>query len=239
MRNIAIVEDEDRAAQALVAHIKEYEAQTGQNFQIFRFTNGADFLQDYRAIYAVVFLDVQMPRMNGLEAALQLRRYDKNISIVFITNLVQYALKGYEVDAVSYLIKPVSYYDFSMKFKKALDIYLLNEDRSFTVNTPGGLCRISTDKLMYVEIMNHRLFYHLIDGVIEMTGVLSGVEQQLRQFGFLRCNQCYLVNPKFIVKVNGSTMQVGDNLLQISRPRRAAFLAQLANWYAGTGDEQA
>ncbi|MDM8202249.1 MULTISPECIES: LytTR family DNA-binding domain-containing protein [Allofournierella] len=234
MRNIAIVEDEDLAAQALIDHIKQYEAQTGQSFQIFRFANGADFLQDYRAVYAVVFLDVQMPRMNGLETALQLRRCDKNVSIIFITNLVQYALKGYEVDAVSYLIKPVSYYDFSMKFKKALDIYLLNEDRSFTVNTPGGLCRISTDKLMYVEIMNHRLFYHLIDDVIEMTGVLSGVEQQLSRFGFLRCNKCYLVNPKFIVKVKGSTVQVGDNLLQISRPRRAAFLAELANWYAGS-----
>lgn len=234
MRNIAIVEDEDLAAQALIDHIKQYEAQTGQSFQIFRFANGADFLQDYRAVYAVVFLDVQMPKMNGLKTALQLRRCDKNVSIIFITNLVQYALKGYEVDAVSYLIKPVSYYDFSMKFKKALDIYLLNEDRSFTVNTPGGLCRISTDKLMYVEIMNHRLFYHLIDDVIEMTGVLSGVEQQLSRFGFLRCNKCYLVNPKFIVKVKGSTVQVGDNLLQISRPRRAAFLAELANWYAGS-----
>lgn len=234
MRNIAIVEDEDLAAQALIDHIKQYEAQTGQSFQIFRFANGADFLQDYRAVYAVVFLDVQMPKMNGLETALQLRRCDKNVSIIFITNLVQYALKGYEVDAVSYLIKPVSYYDFSMKFKKALDIYLLNEDRSFTVNTPGGLCRISTDRLMYVEIMNHRLFYHLIDDVIEMTGVLSGVEQQLSRFGFLRCNKCYLVNPKFIVKVKGSTVQVGDNLLQIGRPRRAAFLAELANWYAGS-----
>lgn len=234
MRNIAIVEDEDLAAQALIDHIKQYEAQTGQRFQIFRFVNGADFLEDYRAVYAVVFLDVQMPKMNGLETALQLRRCDKNVSIIFITNLVQYALKGYEVDAVSYLIKPVSYYDFSMKFKKALDIYLLNEDRSFTVNTPGGLCRISTDKLMYVEIMNHRLFYHLIDDVIEMTGVLSGVEQQLNRFGFLRCNKCYLVNPKFIVKVKSSTVQVGDNLLQISRPRRAAFLAELANWYAGS-----
>lgn len=234
MRNIAIVEDEDLAAQALIDHIKQYEAQTGQRFHIFRFANGADFLKDYRAVYAVVFLDVQMPKMNGLETALQLRRCDKNASIIFITNLVQYALKGYEVDAVSCLIKPVSYYDFSMKFKKALDIYLLNEDRSFTVNTPGGLCRISTDKLMYVEIMNHRLFYHLIDDVIEMTGVLSGVEQQLSRFGFLRCNKCYLVNPKFIVKVKSSTVQVGDNLLQISRPRRAAFLAELANWYAGS-----
>ena len=110
----------------------------------------------------------------------------------------------------------------------------MNEDRSFTVSSAGGLCRISTDKLMYVEIMNHRLFYHLIDDVIERTGALSGVEQELSAFGFLRCNKCYLVNPKFIVKVKGCTVQVGDNVLQISRPRRAAFMAELANWYAGS-----
>lgn len=169
-----------------------------------------------------------------MEAAVELRRKDKNVSIIFITNLVQYALKGYEVDAVSFLVKPVSYCDFSLKFRKALDIYIMNEDRSFTVNAPGGLCRISTDKLMYVEISNHRLCYHLIDDVIEMTGVLSGVEQELRGFGFLRCNKCYLVNPKFVVRVKGCTVQVGDSELQISRPRRASFLAELSNWYAGS-----
>lgn len=127
------------------------------------------------------------------------------------------------------------YYDFSLKFKKALDIYLMNEERSFTVNAPGGLCRISTDKLMYVEIISHRLHYHLIDGVIEMTGVLSAVERELSAFGFLRCNTCYLVNPKFIVRVKGSEVQVGDRTLQISRPRRAEFMEGLTNWYAGAG----
>ena len=176
-----------------------------------------------------------MPRKNGMDAAVELRRHDKNVSIIFITNLVQYALKGYEVDAVSFLLKPVSYYDFSLKFKKALDIYLMNEERSFTVNAPGGLCRISTDKLMYVEIISHRLHYHLIDDVIEMTGVLSNVERELGSYGFLRCNTCYLVNPKFIVRVKGSEVQVGDRTLQISRPRRAAFMEGLTNWYAGAG----
>lgn len=233
MRNIAIVEDEDTAAQRLEDYIRQYAAESGQEFHVTRFCDGEAFLQDYKCIFAVAFLDIQMPRKNGMEAAVELRRRDKNVSIVFITNLVQYTLRGYEVDAVSFLVKPVSYYDFSLKFKKALDIYIMNEDRSFTVNAPGGLCRISTDRLMYVEISNHRLCYHLIDDVIEMTGVLSGVEQELRAFGFLRCNKCYLVNPKFIVRVKGCTVQVGDYILQISRPRRAAFMAELANWYAG------
>lgn len=234
MKQIAIVEDQAAAAQRLTDYVKRYADESGQEFQITRFCNGEEFLRGYQCVYAVVFLDIQMPKKDGMAAAEELRRFDKNVSLIFITNLVQYALRGYEVDAVSFLVKPVSYYDFSLKFKKALDIYLMNEERSFTVNSPGGLCRISTDKLMYVEIMNHRLCYHLIDGVIERTGALSGVEQELRTYGFLRCNKCFLVNPKFVVRVKGCTVQVGDHTLQISRPRRAVFLAELANWYAGS-----
>ena len=88
---------------------------------------------------------------------------------------------------------------------------------------------------MYVEIVNHRLYYHLIDDVLEMTGVLSAVEKELRNYGFLRCNKCYLVNPKFVVSVKGLEVVVGNRTLQISRPRRTTFLSELADWYAGTG----
>lgn len=235
MRNIAVVEDEDMAADLLISYIQRYSQLSGEKFNVSRFTNAADFLENYRAIYAVVFMDIQMPKMNGMDGAMELRKLDKTVSIIFITNLVQYSQKGYEVDAVSFLVKPVSYFDFSLKFCKALNIYVMNEERSITIKYRGGLCRISTDKLMYVEIIAHRLYYHLIDDDIEITGVLSEVEKELSEYGFLRCNSCYLVNPKFVVAVKGSEVQVGNRTLQISRPRRAAFLAELANWYAGQG----
>ena len=237
MRNIAIVEDEDAAAQRLAEYVQRYAAGTGQEFNVVRFPNGAEFLRDYQTVYAVVFMDIQMPEKNGMDTAIELRKHDRNVSLMFITNLAQYALRGYEVDAVSFLLKPVSYYDFSLKFRKALDIYVMNEERSFTVNTPRGLCRISTDKLMYVEIAQHRLYYHLIDDVIEMTGILSNVERELSAHGFLRCNKCYLVNPKFITRVKGYDVRIGNETLQISRPRRAEFMAELANWYAGSRGE--
>lgn len=235
MRNIAIVEDEDDAAKQLLSYIDRYAATYSQQYHAVRFHSAEDFLADYKAIYAVVFMDIQMAGINGMDAAEQLRKVDKTVSIIFISNLVQYAQKGYEVDAVSFLVKPVSYFDFSLKFRKALDIYVMNEERSITIKYRGGLARISTDKLMYVEIIAHRLYYHLIDGDLEVTGVLSEVEQELAAYGFLRCNKCYLVNPKFVLGVKGSDVQVGDTTLQISRPRRAAFLAELANWYAGQG----
>ena len=233
MRNIAIVEDEDSAATLLTGYIDKYAEKSGQQFNVVRFRNGVDFLKDYQATYSVVFMDIQMPQKNGMSVAFELREIDKTVSIIFVTNLSQYAQKGYEVDAVSYLMKPVSYYDFELKFRKALDIYTMNEEQKVTITVAGGFCRISTDKLMYVEVVKHRLYYHLVDDVIEVTGVLSKVEEELKQYGFMRCNQCFLVNPKFVVSVKGYDVQVGNDVLTISRPRKNAFMEELTTWLAG------
>ncbi len=238
MKNIAVVEDENQAAELLISYIKRYEKESGKTFNVVRFCDAKDILDGYKSIYSVIFMDIRMPESNGMDAAGEIRKVDKTVSIVFITNLVQYAQRGYEVDAVSFLVKPVSYYDFSMKFSKALDINNMNEERSITLKISGGIYRVSTDKLKYVEIIRHRLYYHLVDEVVEMTGVLSEVEKELAGYGFLRCNNCYLVNPKFIVKVKGFDVDVGGEVLQISRPRRSAFLAELANWYAGGGGNE-
>lgn len=237
MRNIAIVEDENEAAAVLTGYIEEFSKTTGQDFRVDRYRDAVEFLTGYKAKYAVVFMDIQMPHRDGMSAALELRKLDKIVSIIFITNLIQYAQKGYEVDAVAYIIKPVRYYDFALKFHKALDIYAMNEKWDFTVNTAQGPCRISTDKLMYVETVKHRLYYHTVDGVVERTGVLSRVEAELKRFGFLRCNQCYLVNPRFIVKVDGTTVYIGAESLAVSRPRKKAFMEELSRFYAGSEEQ--
>lgn len=233
MRNIAIVEDENAAASLLQGYVEQYAEKSGQEFQIDRFITGTDFLKNYKSTYSVVFMDIQMPGCNGMDIAFKLREIDKTVSIIFVTNLSQYAQKGYEVDAVGYLMKPVSYYDFVLKFKKALDVYAMNEEQRVTVTVSGGFCRISTDKLMYVEVARHRLYYHLVDDVIEVTGALSKVEEELKQYGFMRCNQCFLVNPKFVVSVKGYDVQVGNETLTISRPRKSAFMEELTTWLAG------
>lgn len=147
--------------------------------------------------------------------------------------MVQQAQRGYEVDAVGFMVKPVSYYDFALKFKKALEVYSMNEKRNVTITVPGGMCRISVDKLMYVEIVNHKLRYHLVDEVLEMSGSLSVVEKELESYGLLRCNSCYLVNPKFIRSVRGLELSIGDETLRISRPKRQQFITRLTEWFSG------
>lgn len=237
MRTIAIVEDEDEAAALLQEYIRRYSAEAGYEIAVERYRDAVRFLSEYTARFAVVFMDIQMPHRDGMSASVELRKLDKTVSIIFITNLVQYAQRGYEVDAVAYIVKPVKYFDFTLKFRKALDIYAMNEGKDLTLSTAEGLCRISTDKLMYVETVRHRLYYHLVDGVVERTGVLYKVEEELKRFGFLRCNQGALVNPRFIVRVKGSTVQLGSEILPISRLRRKPFMTELANWYAGLEDD--
>ena len=118
MYNIAIVEDNDNDAKLLQSYIVNISEKEHNEYNVVRFHDATSFLKDYKPIYAVVLLDVEMPNMNGVEASGELRKIDKSCSIIFVTNLIQYAQKGYEVDAVAYLIKPVQYYDFSLKFKK-------------------------------------------------------------------------------------------------------------------------
>lgn len=236
MRNIAVIEDEDIHAAKLEENLSLYQKEYRCRLRVDRFRTAEDFLTGYRPVYAVVFMDIQLPGVNGMDAAFKLRELDRTVSLLFITSLAQYAQKGYEVDAAGYLLKPVSYYDFSLKFRKALDLYVMTEERNVSLDVPGGVCRVSCDKLMYVEIIRHRLYYHLVDGVIEATGVLAAAEKQLEAHGFLRCNNCYLVNPRFVVNVKGLTVQVGNEELAISRPRRGAFLARLTEWFTMSAD---
>ena len=233
MYNIAIVEDNDDDAKVLESFITDIKKEENADYNVVRFHSALEFLRDYQAIYAVVLLDVEMPNMNGVEASQEIRKIDKTCSIIFVTNLIQYAQKGYEVDAVAYLIKPVQYYDFALKFKKAVATYVLNEDKDFLVKTGKGPCHISTNKLMFVEVMRHRLYYHLVEETLEVTGTIAKAEEELKDYGFLKCNQCYLVNPRYISKIQGLELTVGNSVLLISRPRKKQFLEELANWYSG------
>lgn len=234
--NIAIVEDDDAAAKVLLGFIERYSKEESAELNTCRFTRADEFLNNYKPSgYAVVLMDIQMPGTNGMDAAFQLRKLDKSVSLLFITSMVQQAQIGYEVDAVGFMVKPVSYYDFALKFKKALEVYSMNEKRNVTITVPGGMCRISVDKLMYVEIVNHKLRYHLVDEVLEMSGSLSVVEKELESYGLLRCNSCYLVNPKFIRSVRGLELSIGDETLRISRPKRQQFITRLTEWFSGGG----
>lgn len=227
---IAIVEDDNIAANILTEYLNRYAGTYSEHFDISRFASAESFLYKYVPQFDLVFMDIELPGINGMDACRELRKTDAAVTIVFVTNMAQYACNGYEVDALDFIVKPISYADFSLKLKKAVKVVKTNAEVDVLVPKAGGFSRVSSSRLMYVEVMGHTIKYHLTDSVLEARGSLAEVEKILSGCGFLRCNNCFLVNPRYIVSVHGFTVKVGDESLPISQPRKKEFMSRLTEY---------
>jgi len=235
MIRIAIVEDEDREASALQGFLERYEAESGENFEVTRYSNVVTFLDPYRG-YDLVFLDIVMPMMNGMDGAGKLREMDKAVQIIFVTTMSQYALRGYEVDALDFIVKPVTYQGLVFDLKRALQSIARMKSMEITLPGPSGVLRVLSSDITYVEVRGHKLTCHLLHGrPIEVRGSLKNAQEALEGAGFLLCNSCYLVNPRHIGRVKDYSVFVAGDELSISHPKRKAFLEQLTAWYAEGG----
>lgn len=231
MFNIAILEDDTNAAKMLLYILNTYASKNDVAFNTKVYTNAELFLADTKTSFDIAFMDVELPGMNGMDAAFRLRETDKHVIIIFVTNMAQYAVRGYEVNALYYIIKPVSYQNVSFKLQKALALLATNADTTLVLRQSNGLARISTRNLMYIEVINHKLIYHTDTGVHTTYGSLSDVEKELQNRGFFRCNSCYLVNARYIASVSGLSIILHDGTqLQISHPRKKQFLIDLGSW---------
>lgn len=234
--NIALVEDDGCAANTIMEYAKKYNSQYSAELNVTRFSDAESLLKNYRhSTYSIIFMDIDLPKINGLEAARQLRYVDKTVVIIFVTKMAQYAQKGYEVNALDYMVKPVAYADFCLKIKKAVNVARSRESRIVLIPSGNGFFRLSTDNIIYVEVMGHQLKYQLVDGTIEVRGTLAAVEKNLSDKGFLRCSNCYLVNSRFINSVSGYDLDVGGYILKISHPRHRRFVEELMKLYSGGG----
>lgn len=233
-RNVAIVEDTQSEADVLKQYFSRYGAEKGMEFKVAHFTSAEDFLDKYRPIFDLVLMDIGLPKMGGMEAAGRLRELDQTTTLIFVTNMAQFAVRGYEVDAFDFVVKPVSYSNFALKLQRCLNKLGTRTDTEVIIPISDGLYRISSSQIKYIEISGHKMIYHTTNGTIKVYGNLKEVESVLNGRMFVRCNSCYLVNLNFVFAIRGYTVVVGEDELQISRPRKKAFI-QAVNDYLGGG----
>lgn len=235
MIRVAIVEDEAEIQEQLMGYVQRYTRQYGTAFEVKTFADGLEILEDYRPAYDLILLDIEMKHLDGMETARRIRELDPEVMLVFITNMAQYAIKGYAVGALDYVLKPVPYFAFSQQLQKVEEQLRRRTRHYLAVPVEGGLRRLDTSRIYYIESEGHRVHFYTEEGDFAAPGALKALEEKLADRPFARCNSGYLVNLAQVQAVQQNTVEVGPYELQVSRPKRKSFLAALTDYIGGDG----
>lgn len=230
---IAIIEDDPAYCAYLEECLMRYAASHTMTFTVKTFGKGESFLDNYRQVYDLVFMDVDLGAgfLNGMECARKLREADPVVLLIFVTNMLQYAPEGYDVGALDYCLKPINYNNLSVKLDKAIKILSQRKGIPVKIKDKKGTRIVSSTDIMYIEVMGHDLMFHLPEEVIESYGGLSEREAELSQNDFARCSASLLVNLSYVSGLYGDEIAVGAERLKIGRSKKKTFLSQLNTYF--------
>jgi len=224
-----VIDDERIAREGLNEFIKEFEFLENRG----SFSNAHQAMEKLKTeTIDLIFLDIQMPLLNGLEFAKMIT--DKPSMIVFTTAHSEFALKGYKVNAIDYLLKPIFFETFKasvLKAKKMYDLMFQQESTSkplfFKEN--GVLIRVQPSQILYVNSMQNYIEIHLKNNKrIIVHHTLKNILEQLPQDDFLQIHKSYIVNTKYITQIDGASLYLDEVSLPIARNRREAILQILS-----------
>lgn len=225
---IAIAEDEPQNRETVVSFLQSYAEEHALSFDITTFPDGAALVDSYRPDYDIIFLDIEMPHINGMRAAELIREKDERVILVFITNVARYAVRGYEVQALDYILKPLNKDAFFAKLDRIVRMAKRREEKSVLLSSADGTKRIPVSHILYAEVLRHQVVYHTEEGDITVRASLKDAEQLLDGCGFEKCNSGFLVNLRHVRGIAGDDALVGSDRLPISRARKKTFMQALA-----------
>lgn len=232
MYNIGICDDEQTFAEELKEMIEQYARETDIELRVTLFQNGRELTDSDTIQLDLIFLDIRMDVMNGLEAAKRIRAKDGKVSIIFLTSLTRYALVGYEYQAVNYIIKPITYARLKRELDRWLESYRREDKKYILVVNEDGRHRVDLSSLHYLETYNRNVKLHTDDGEIISYKKMKELEEELEDARFIRCHSGYLVNPFFVKRVGKLEITLTDGeVIPISQPKRKAVMEKLADYW--------
>lgn len=233
MIKVAIVED-DREERTRIRECLAYFAETdGVSFDIAEFSTGNTFIGNYRPQYDIVLMDIEMPGMDGMEAAKAMRRMDPSVILIFVTNLAQYAISGYSVEALDFVVKPINKYSFAMKLQRAVAHIKKSTDEYILVKTAKEAYKVLVSSITFLEVSGHYVTYHTAQDEYTEYTTLKDAYGKINKEHFVFCNRSCLVNLQYVTYVDPDNVTVGKDKLQISRPQRKTFLTALSDYMGG------
>lgn len=231
--NIAVVDDSREDAGHLEAFLSRYHQENGLPMQVHTFLSSVEFLESFHGEYDIIYLDIEMPGSNGLEVAHEIRSRDETVAIIFITNMAQYAIRGYEVNAVDFMVKPVGYFNFVQKLEKALRAAEKRGTQFLLLSNGDGLYRIPPTDIFYIEKDKNYLVYHTRKGLFQQRGTIQEARQRLQGLAFSECTSGCLVNLRHVDRIGRETILVGGEELPVSRRMKKSFVQDYMDFLGG------
>ena len=235
MIRVAIVEDDAEVQGVLQEYVRRYTRQYGTEFEVTLFADGVDILDDYRAVYDIIFLDVEMKHLDGMKTAEKIRELDEDVSFIFITSTIQFAVQGYLVDALGYVVKPVAYLAFSQILGKAVKKVKQKQQKDYmTIEVEGGQMRLDISQIYYIESQRHNILFHTEKGDFLTAGPMKKLEALLKDKGFSKCHNAYLIHLMHVTGIVQNNVLLSDSTtLPVSRAKKKVFLEALTDYIGG------
>ncbi len=216
MLQIAICDDEQFYREKIKYLLEEYLQAKGMLYTLHLFLSGEDFLEqcENNVRFDIVFLDISMEEVDGIQAAKRIRSFHSDTYIVFVTAFIDYALEGYKVNAVRYLMKDT----LEIALEECMNAILQKmQVARVTFSFLEGEKRLYTDNILYVESRGHKSIFHYMESEMvsyQIYDKLDSVERNLEGYGFLRIHKSYLVNMKHIRKISNYivSLDTGEEL---------------------------
>lgn len=230
MLQIAVCDDEQYDREKIQFLLKQYFETKNLEYTIQLYNSGEEFLSHYEnnVKYDIVFLDISMQELDGIQTASQIRSFHSDTQLVFVTAFIDYALEGYKVNAVRYIMKDT----LNTAIPECMDTILQKMQRTqVSFSFMSGETTLYTDNILYIESQKHKLLFHYMEPntiqstpaksgltVYQMYEKLDSIEKRLSDYGFLRIHKSYLVNMKHIRRLSNYTAYLDtDEKLPIPR----------------------
>ncbi len=238
--SIAVCDDLEEERLQIVRHLQQYERHHDMEFAIETFGSGEAFVNAlHRGRWDIVMLDIYMAGMDGIEAARRLREKDRECILIFVTTSLEHGMVSYELQATDYLVKPVAQKDVDA----ALD-WCLREKRerfrSIIVRSEWDETEILLRNIQYIEIKRHTAYIHTTERVIQTSRGMNALEAEINSPDFLRCHRSFLVNMRYIRRIdkrdfvieNGDLVPIGSSDAAATRQKFMDWIF-LQSWKSG------
>ncbi len=206
MIRIAFCDDELSVLNELRILLDRYRVERNQEIEYTAFQSPLELISEIEkgARYDILFLDVLMPGQTGISAAAEIRTYDTNMKIIFLTSSAEYAVQSYTVGAYFYQLKPIWEESFFRLMDSAIAACEKEQGDSLILRCKTGIARIELRNLEYCEVIHRTIFFHLTSGkVLESTGSMDELSRQLEPYGcFIRSHRSYLINLNHVQNIS-------------------------------------